>query len=110
MKKLMQVFLYLNRDGRLAEGDQILAIDGQPLDAAITHQQAIGILQQARGEVEIIVARAPDLLYPLDPLVPGDTIGAGQLPPLLGGERPSSPPAEDSKGTDMVVIRIRQQD
>jgi hypothetical protein len=64
--------LFFNyRDGRLAEGDQILAIDGQPLDAAITHQQAIGILQQARGEVEIIVARAPDLLYPLEPLVPG---------------------------------------
>ncbi|CAM1306097.1 Uncharacterised protein PB.4703, partial [Pycnogonum litorale] len=37
--------------------DQILAIDGQPLDANISHQQAIGILQQARGLVELIVAR-----------------------------------------------------
>ncbi|GIY80344.1 hypothetical protein CDAR_584311 [Caerostris darwini] len=36
------------RDGRLQEGDQILAIDGQPLDSNISHQQAISILQQAR--------------------------------------------------------------
>lgn len=45
------------RDGRLQEGDQILAIDGQPLDSNISHQQAISILQQARGFVELIVAR-----------------------------------------------------
>ncbi|KAG8185100.1 hypothetical protein JTE90_029710 [Oedothorax gibbosus] len=45
------------RDGRLQEGDQILAIDGQPLDSNISHQQAISILQQARGLVELIVAR-----------------------------------------------------
>ncbi|CAG7720104.1 unnamed protein product, partial [Allacma fusca] len=90
-------------DGRLSEGDQILAIDGQPLDSAITHQQAIGILQQARGEVEIVVARAPDTVQPTEALVSGDTIGVGQQPPLLGGERPSSPPSEDLKGSDMVL-------
>uniref|UniRef100_A0A8D8SWY8 Patj homolog n=1 Tax=Cacopsylla melanoneura TaxID=428564 RepID=A0A8D8SWY8_9HEMI len=45
------------RDGRLHEGDQILAIDGQPLDGVISPQQAISILQQARGRVQIIVAR-----------------------------------------------------
>lgn len=45
------------RDGRLQEGDQILAIDGQPLDSNISHQQAISILQQARGLVELVVAR-----------------------------------------------------
>lgn len=45
------------RDGRLQEGDQILAIDGQPLDADISHQQAISILQQARGLVELVIAR-----------------------------------------------------
>ncbi|XP_025111379.1 multiple PDZ domain protein-like isoform X3 [Pomacea canaliculata] len=47
----------LNRDGRLREGDQLLAIDGQPLD--ISHQQAIHILQNSQGPVEIVVARGP---------------------------------------------------
>jgi len=47
-------------DGQLHEGDQILAIDGQVLDANISHQQAISILQQARGKVELIVARGPE--------------------------------------------------
>ncbi|KAL5021229.1 hypothetical protein ScPMuIL_000384 [Solemya velum] len=45
------------RDGRLQEGDQILAIDGQALD--ISHQETIRILQSARGLVELIVARGP---------------------------------------------------
>ncbi|XP_054277487.1 multiple PDZ domain protein-like isoform X4 [Macrosteles quadrilineatus] len=44
------------RDGRLHEGDQILAIDGQPLDSNITHYQAINILQKARGLVELVIA------------------------------------------------------
>ncbi|XP_025111382.1 patj homolog isoform X6 [Pomacea canaliculata] len=45
------------QDGRLREGDQLLAIDGQPLD--ISHQQAIHILQNSQGPVEIVVARGP---------------------------------------------------
>ena len=44
-------------DGQLKEGDQILAIDGQVLDCNISHQQAISILQQARGKVQLVVAR-----------------------------------------------------
>ena len=44
-------------DGQMREGDQILAIDGQVLDCNISHQQAIAILQQARGKVELVVAR-----------------------------------------------------
>lgn len=48
-------FFYLCRDGRLREQDQILAIDGQPLD--ISHQEAIRILQSARGLVVLIIAR-----------------------------------------------------
>ncbi|KAI5708069.1 hypothetical protein M8J77_015806 [Diaphorina citri] len=50
------------RDGRLHEGDQILAIDGQPLDGVISDQQAISILQQARGRVQIVVARIEEPL------------------------------------------------
>lgn len=45
-------------NGSLHEGDQIIAIDGQPLDSNISHQQAISILHEARGPVELVVARA----------------------------------------------------
>ena len=48
------------QDGRLMEGDQILAIDGQPLESNISHQQAIGILQRAKGTVDLVVARHKD--------------------------------------------------
>lgn len=44
-------------DGRLQESDQILAIDGKQLDSGVSHQQAIGVLQQTSGKVELIVAR-----------------------------------------------------
>ena len=48
------------KDGQLHEADQILAIDGQPLDSNISHQQAINILQRARGNVDLAVARNPE--------------------------------------------------
>lgn len=62
MVELGYQFIYIlifecYRDGRLYESDQILCIDGQLLDSAITHQEAIGILQKTRGNVELIVAR-----------------------------------------------------
>ncbi|GLV42934.1 patj [Carabus blaptoides fortunei] len=45
----------------LSNGDKILAIDGKPLDTNISHQQAMSILQKARGLVELVVARTgPD--------------------------------------------------
>ncbi|XP_067379716.1 multiple PDZ domain protein isoform X2 [Channa argus] len=46
-------------DGKLKEADQILAINGQPLDQTVTHQQAIGILQSASERVQLSVARGP---------------------------------------------------
>ncbi|KAM4536530.1 multiple PDZ domain protein isoform 3-T3 [Odontesthes bonariensis] len=46
-------------DGKLKEADQILAINGQPLDQTVTHQQAIGILQSASERVQLAVARGP---------------------------------------------------
>ncbi|XP_049321952.1 inaD-like protein isoform X2 [Astyanax mexicanus] len=45
------------RDGRLQENDQILAINGIPLDQSVTQQQAIAFLQQQRDRVELVVAR-----------------------------------------------------
>ncbi|XP_026531830.1 multiple PDZ domain protein [Notechis scutatus] len=55
------------RDGRLQEADQILAINGQALDQTITHQQAIGILQRAKESVQLVVARGslPQLISPV---------------------------------------------
>lgn len=58
---------FIFRHGRLRERDQILAIDGQPLD--ISHQEAIRILQSAGGLVEIVVARGP---VPQATVTPGD--------------------------------------
>ncbi|QQP49022.1 Multiple PDZ domain proteinlike, partial [Caligus rogercresseyi] len=42
-------------DGRLSEGDQILAIDGKSLDSNMSHQQAISILQRAQNSVELLL-------------------------------------------------------
>lgn len=50
---------FLCSDGKLKEADQILAINGRPLDQTVTHQQAIGILQSASDRVELTVARGP---------------------------------------------------
>jgi len=80
------------RDGRLREGDQILAIDGQPLDSNISHQQAISILQKARGLVELVVARSGPEDTPLTPSSPS---------PI---DRSPSAVSDTSKaGSDMVV-------
>ncbi|XP_016086893.1 multiple PDZ domain protein-like [Sinocyclocheilus grahami] len=46
-------------DGKLKEGDQILAINGQLLDQSVSHQQAIILLQQASDRVSLTVARGP---------------------------------------------------
>ncbi|XP_072157075.1 multiple PDZ domain protein isoform X4 [Bemisia tabaci] len=77
------------RDGRLHEGDQILAIDGQPLDTNISHQQAFSILQKARGRVELVVARTES-----------------PSPPPLNSPSPSRSPSPSNKsetGSDMVL-------
>ncbi|XP_059693119.1 multiple PDZ domain protein isoform X9 [Haemorhous mexicanus] len=56
-----------HRDGKLKEADQILAINGQALDQTITHQQAISILQKAKDNVQLVVARGtfPQLTSPV---------------------------------------------
>ncbi|XP_011338952.1 uncharacterized protein LOC105280265 isoform X3 [Ooceraea biroi] len=77
-------------DGRLVEGDQILAIDGQPLDSNISHEQAISILQKARGLVELVVARSAQDVgssLPTDELSGGSssTAAAGAASSIVGG-------------------------
>eukprot|EP00062_Callorhinchus_milii_P017921 gi/632970834/ref/XP_007901867.1/ PREDICTED: inaD-like protein isoform X1 [Callorhinchus milii] len=44
-------------DGRLKVHDHILAINRTALDKNISHQQAIGLLQQSQGSVGLVVAR-----------------------------------------------------
>ncbi|XP_075855000.1 inaD-like protein isoform X3 [Microcebus murinus] len=48
-----------DRDQRLKENDQILAINHTPLDQNISHQQAIALLQQTTGSLRLVVAREP---------------------------------------------------
>ncbi|XP_073499882.1 inaD-like protein isoform X2 [Phyllobates terribilis] len=51
-----------DRDGRLKENDQILAINYTPLDRNVSHQEAISLLQQSSGHIHLIVAKQPPLL------------------------------------------------
>jgi hypothetical protein len=44
----------------------------QVLDSSISHQQAISILQKARGRVELVVARGPELQEGQDSVLPSD--------------------------------------
>ncbi|XP_074523716.1 inaD-like protein isoform X2 [Halichoeres trimaculatus] len=46
-----------HRDGRLQERDQILVINGSPLEAGISQQQALNLLQQPGETVDLVVAR-----------------------------------------------------
>nr|KAG5705900.1 hypothetical protein BaRGS_030790 [Batillaria attramentaria] len=83
------------RDGRLREGDQLLAIDGQPLD--ISHQQAIHILQSAQGPVEIVVARGPV------PPASGEAVSAVNVPDNTGVTYEEQQPPLADQPTDSTV-------
>ncbi|XP_042178919.1 inaD-like protein [Oncorhynchus tshawytscha] len=48
-----------HRDGRIQENDQILVINGTPLDQSVTQHQAIALLQQPGDRVDLVVARDP---------------------------------------------------
>ncbi|XP_066584888.1 multiple PDZ domain protein-like [Prorops nasuta] len=74
-------------DGRLVEGDQILAIDGQPLDSNISHEQAISILQKARGLVELVVARSAQ---DVGSSLPTDELSGGSIPTPVAGAAASA--------------------
>ncbi|KAI5626529.1 inaD-like protein isoform X2 [Silurus asotus] len=65
--KQVQFGSVADRDGRLQENDQILAINGIPLDQNVTQQQAIAYLQQQRDRVELVVAKESLLKTHLPP-------------------------------------------
>ncbi|KAK6320584.1 hypothetical protein J4Q44_G00096910 [Coregonus suidteri] len=46
-------------DGRMQENDQILVINGTPLDQSVTQHQAMSLLQQPGDRVDLVVARDP---------------------------------------------------
>ncbi|XP_069818062.1 multiple PDZ domain protein isoform X3 [Dendropsophus ebraccatus] len=75
-----------HRDGKLQEVDQILSINGQPLDQTITHHQAINLLQRAKDYVQLVVARGPlpQLASPVVSRTPSDasTVSALSSPQM----------------------------
>ena len=54
----------------MLENDQILVINGTPLDQSVTQQQAITLLQQPGDRVELVVARNPSTATQHTPLLP----------------------------------------
>lgn len=74
------------RDGRLRERDQILVINGSPLEPGLSHQQALSLLQQPGETVELVVAR--------DAVSEGDPVGTVSL---FGPE--PEPVHEDDQGS-----------
>lgn len=54
---LTRPVLAVSRDGGLQERDQILVINGVPLEAGVSQPQALALLQQPGELVELVVAR-----------------------------------------------------
>ncbi|KAK8394137.1 hypothetical protein O3P69_006375 [Scylla paramamosain] len=95
------------KDGRLEEGDQILAIDGQVLDSYISHQQAIGILQKATRLVDLVVARAPPLEKQLDSGAAEQSQDAQDLSLTPSQALPSQDqPATDMLNTEWAQVEV----
>ncbi len=46
-------------DGRLHEGDQILAVNGKMFESSVTQEQAVQVLQEGASVVTLIIAREP---------------------------------------------------
>uniref|UniRef100_A0A673FLC6 PDZ domain-containing protein n=1 Tax=Sinocyclocheilus rhinocerous TaxID=307959 RepID=A0A673FLC6_9TELE len=46
-------------DGRLHEGDQILAVNGKLFESSVTQEQAVQVLLEAASVVTLIIAREP---------------------------------------------------
>ncbi|XP_058624335.1 multiple PDZ domain protein [Onychostoma macrolepis] len=46
-------------DGRLHEGDQILAVNGKLFESSVTQEQAVQVLQERASVVTLIIAREP---------------------------------------------------
>ncbi|XP_036368376.1 multiple PDZ domain protein isoform X4 [Octopus sinensis] len=93
------------RDGRLQKGDQILAIDGQPLD--FSHKAAIQLLKSARGPVELVVARSPPLE---SSAASNNTVSTAQAAPASPVDKRQTPPQRDSPDVlDQTLTQSRQE-
>ncbi|XP_029803681.1 inaD-like protein isoform X2 [Suricata suricatta] len=68
-----------DRDQRLRENDQILAISHTPLGQNVSHQQAIALLQQTTGPLRLVVARGPGAPTRLADTTPPETVHWGHI-------------------------------
>ncbi|CAI9739408.1 patj homolog [Octopus vulgaris] len=99
------LILSVLRDGRLQKGDQILAIDGQPLD--FSHKAAIQLLKSARGPVELVVARSPPLE---SSAASNNTVSTAQAAPASPVDKRQTPPQRDSPDVlDQTLTQSRQE-
>lgn len=62
------------RDGRLQERDQVLLINGSPLEPGISQQRALALLQQPGETVELVVARDSALNTSSQPAAAMETV------------------------------------
>ncbi|BFY99407.1 hypothetical protein BsWGS_02447 [Bradybaena similaris] len=84
------------QDGRLLEGDQLLAINGQPLE--VSHHEAIRILQSIKGTAEIIVARGPPIISRTElPVEKEEAATASASPDTTGADVDAEEPAEEGE-------------
>lgn len=67
-----------HRDGHLQERDQILVINGSPLEPGISQQQALALLQQPGETVELVVARDRPLNISSQPASAATSINTDQ--------------------------------
>ncbi|XP_053549622.1 inaD-like protein [Bombina bombina] len=68
-----------DRDGRLKENDQILAINSTPLDMNVSHQEVIALLQQYSGRVNLVLAKQPAAVSQLQRNYPDEAIHWGHV-------------------------------
>ncbi|XP_064193967.1 multiple PDZ domain protein-like [Anguilla rostrata] len=73
-------------NGTLKQDDQLLAVDGQPLDGTVSVQQAVDLLRNAPERVQLTVARGP--VQELDsPVLSIKSSSANTLPPCQNTKR-----------------------
>ncbi|KAG5848129.1 hypothetical protein ANANG_G00095110 [Anguilla anguilla] len=91
-------------DGTLKQDDQLLAVNGQPLDGTVSVQQAVDLLRNAPERVQLTVARGP--VQELDsPVLSIKSSSANTLPPCQNTVTP--PPFALSARREVEVIELQ---
>lgn len=102
------------RSGLLRRHDQVLAVNGHVFETDVTRDQAVRILHQLTGRIELVVARGPPPPPPPPPpptTDEGDRVPDGQGPGTGSDDDPDLERPTDSglgsDGFDMVVGHFR---